>query len=157
MINPFAAGSIYKSDLWQFCHACKKHPLPPNCRSKQVPNTILPASTLRNLTSLQPVKIKCTSKIAGKIASTDWLLPYKENATRCSRDRPSFHTPRDYHGNPRTLLWRILIGYLSGCIWIQLHWEWLACRNNHRLKGYPFAKIVPNKLTKERCLLRFLL
>jgi hypothetical protein len=42
-------------------------------------------------------------------------------------------------------------------IWIQLHWEWLACRNNHRLKGYPFAKIVPNKLTKTQCLLRFLL
>jgi hypothetical protein len=29
-------------------------------------------------------------------------------------------------------------------IWIQLHWEWLVCRNNHRLKWYPFAKIVPN-------------
>jgi hypothetical protein len=51
----------------------------------------------------------CTSKIA----STDWLLSYKENATRCSRDRPSFHTPRDYHGNPRALIRRILIGYLS--------------------------------------------
>jgi hypothetical protein len=42
-------------------------------------------------------------------------------------------------------------------IWIQLHWEWLACRNNHRLKVYPFTKIVPNKLTKKQCLLRFLL
>jgi hypothetical protein len=42
-------------------------------------------------------------------------------------------------------------------IWIQLHWEWLACRINHQLKGYPFAKIVPNKLTKKQCLLRFLL
>jgi hypothetical protein len=42
-------------------------------------------------------------------------------------------------------------------IWIQLHWEWLACRNNHRLKGYPFAKIVLNELTKKRCLLTFLL
>jgi hypothetical protein len=48
--------------------------------------------------------------------STDWLLAYKENATRCSRDRPSLHTPRDYHDNPRALVRRILIGYLSGCI-----------------------------------------
>jgi hypothetical protein len=38
------------------------------------------------------------------IASTDWLLPYKENATRCSRDRLSFYAPRDYHGNPHALL-----------------------------------------------------
>jgi hypothetical protein len=45
-----------------------------------------------------------------------WLLPDKENATHCSRDRPSFHTPRDYHGHPRALPRRILIGYLSGCI-----------------------------------------
>jgi hypothetical protein len=38
-----------------------------------------------------------------------------------------------------------------------IHWEWLACRNSHRLKRYLFAKIVPNKLTKKQCLLRFLL
>jgi hypothetical protein len=42
-------------------------------------------------------------------------------------------------------------------IWIQFHWEWLACRNNNRLKVYRFAKIFPNKLTKKQCLLRFLL
>jgi hypothetical protein len=50
--------------------------------------------------------------------STDWLLPYKDNATRCrprcSRDHPLFHTPRDYHGNPRALL--------------KTHFDWLLVR-----------------------------
>jgi hypothetical protein len=116
---------------------------------------ILPASTQRNRTSLQPVKINAIRKSRALIGCC-----HKENATRCSRDRPSFHTPLVItmvtHALCLDAFWLVTCQVASK-IWIQLHWEWLACRNNHRLKGYPFAKIVPKKLAKKQCLLIFLL
>jgi hypothetical protein len=84
-------------------------------------------STLRNFTSLQLVKISALRK--SPPATWSSVVSY----------------PRDYHGNPRALLRRILNN------------SWVAYLNNHLLKAYPFAKIVPNKLTKKQCLLKFFL
>jgi hypothetical protein len=79
-----------------------------------------------------------------------WLatLPFKENATRCSRDMPSLNTPRDYHGNPRAhyldAFWLVTdrLHLISGSDFIGNDWQVGTIIAT-------FAKIVPNKLTKK--------
>jgi hypothetical protein len=106
--------------------------------------SILPASSLRNLTTLQPDKINARRKSRALIG-----------CCHIRKTPPAVHViVRRYIPLVITMVTHALCldtFWLVTCqveskIWIQLHWEWLASRNNHRLKGHPFAKIVPNKL-----------
>jgi hypothetical protein len=90
---------------------------------------ILPASMLRNLISLQLATINALRN------REHWLAA----AIR--------KTPPAVHALCLDAFWLVICQDVSK-IRIQLHWEWLACLNNHCFKGYPFAKIVPSKLTK---------
>jgi hypothetical protein len=89
---------------------------------------------------------------ASKIASINWPQPYKENAARSSRDRMSLHAPRDYHGSPRALLYRRILVTCQVVSKILIQTAFGMSKQSPP-KGYPFAKIVPNKLTK-KCLLK---
>jgi hypothetical protein len=128
-----------------------------NCDVTSTIDNILPASILRNLTSLQPVKINALRKSRALIMI---------GCCHIRKMPPAVHVivrrfiplviPMVTHVLCLDAFWLVTCQVVSK-IWIKLHWEWLACRNNHRFKGYHFTKIVPNKLTKKRCLLRFLL
>jgi hypothetical protein len=109
--------------------------------------TILPASTLRNLTSLQPDKINALQKSRALIGCCHIRKTPPAVHVIARRFIPLVITMVT-HALWLDAFWLVTFQVVSK-IWIQLHWEWLACRNNHCLKGYPFAKIVPNKLTQK--------